>query len=318
MCCGCVLLVLLVLSVLICRASARTDMYNDLVSDVLSGGKTYYELLGVERDASVDAVKKAYRKLAATAHPDKSTEPDAAEQFQSVLRAYSVLKDDDARREYDFLLAHGVPYVERFGYNAQIVTRDIGLAPALLLALLLFSGIHWALKWGEFNRTWNAMRATADYDRLRAQHLKKRDLKLAYCAADAPTTARASALRTETLAAINEFETKMRDQVRAKCAPTWRDFLPVQLCYLALARHRRSKRTAAEIELDNAQRRGLTLGEYRRRLGEHVMALAQTGQLQPYIAQCTGVPQLLTDDDDDDGGGGGGEQANDDDENKSE
>ncbi len=294
-------------------------MYNDLVSDVLSGGPTYYELLGVERDASVDAVKKAYRKLAATAHPDKSTEPDAAELFQSMLRAYSVLKDDEVRREYDFLLAHGVPYVERFGYNAQIVTRDIGLGPALLLALLLFSGIHWALKWGEFNRTWEAMRSTADYDRLRAQHLKKRDLKLAYCSVDAPNTARASALRTETFAAINEFETKMRNQVRAKCAPTWRDFLPVQLCYLALACYRRSKRTAAEIELDNAQRRGLTLGEYRRRLGEHVMALARNGQLQPYIAQGTNVPQLLTDDDDnnnndDDGGGDDGEQANDDDE----
>lgn len=60
--------------------------------------KNYYKVLGVTKGASKQEIKKAYRKLAATHHPDKGGDE---EKFKEINEAYSVLGDDDKRREYD-------------------------------------------------------------------------------------------------------------------------------------------------------------------------------------------------------------------------
>lgn len=61
--------------------------------------KDYYQILGVERGASKDEVKKAFRKLAAQYHPDKKSGDEA--KFKEVSEAYAVLGDDKKRAEYD-------------------------------------------------------------------------------------------------------------------------------------------------------------------------------------------------------------------------
>jgi molecular chaperone DnaJ len=61
----------------------------------------HYEVLGVSRDASVDEVKKAYRKLARQLHPDVNPSPEAQEQFKLVTHAYDVLTDPVQRQNYD-------------------------------------------------------------------------------------------------------------------------------------------------------------------------------------------------------------------------
>ena len=64
--------------------------------------RDYYEVLGVEKNANADEIKKAYRKLAVKYHPDKNPgDKEAEEKFKEAAEAYSVLSDADKKARYD-------------------------------------------------------------------------------------------------------------------------------------------------------------------------------------------------------------------------
>jgi molecular chaperone DnaJ len=82
-----------------------------------------YAVLGVDRDADADTIKKAYRRLARQYHPDVNSDPGAAERFKEVSHAYEVLSDPEKRRVYDL---GGDPFgAGGFGQGAGFSFTDI-------------------------------------------------------------------------------------------------------------------------------------------------------------------------------------------------
>ena len=95
--------------------------------------RDFYEVLGISKDASADEIKKAFRKLAVTHHPDKEGGDEA--KFKEVSEAYEVLKDTTKRQRYDQFRHSGVggasggaggdPF-QGFGGGAQGMHFDFG------------------------------------------------------------------------------------------------------------------------------------------------------------------------------------------------
>jgi molecular chaperone DnaJ len=96
--------------------------------------RDYYEVLGVDRSADAETVKRAYRKLALQHHPDRNGgSPEAEVKFKELTEAYEVLRDSDKRAAYDRFGHAGVKGGGGAGYGAfsfhdalEIFMRDFG------------------------------------------------------------------------------------------------------------------------------------------------------------------------------------------------
>jgi DnaJ family protein C protein 10 len=90
-----------------------------------STGKDYYELLGVPKNANDREIRKAFKRLAVTMHPDKNqVDPDAHEKFVHLTKAYEVLKDAESRKKYDLYGEEGIKSSHQQTYHSWSYYRD--------------------------------------------------------------------------------------------------------------------------------------------------------------------------------------------------
>lgn len=81
-----------------------------------TSGESLYLTLGIDRDATSEQIRRAYRKLALRHHPDKNPgDPTAAERFGEISHAYNVLSDGEKRAIYDDHGSFGLFIAQQFG-----------------------------------------------------------------------------------------------------------------------------------------------------------------------------------------------------------
>jgi len=88
--------------------------------------KDYYAILGVPRNATLEQIKEAYRRLAKEYHPDKNPSPEAEERFKLINEAYQVLSDPAKRAEYDALydaMTSRAPVHEAAGKEESLASK---------------------------------------------------------------------------------------------------------------------------------------------------------------------------------------------------
>lgn len=113
-----------------------------LLQNADAEGKDFYTLLGVSRGATTREIRRAFKQLALTMHPDKNPgDPSAHEKFLQVNRAYEVLKDEDLRKKYDKYGEKGLEEQQGGRYESWNYYRyDFGIYDEDLEIITLDSG----------------------------------------------------------------------------------------------------------------------------------------------------------------------------------
>lgn len=113
-------------------------------------GKNYYNILGINRTANDDEIKKAYKRMALKYHPDKNDHPQAAEHFQEVAAAFEILSNKEKREVYDNYgeegLKYGIPQENVVQPSSDMVPFMCAVGGTVLFAFAAFKTFQYFTK----------------------------------------------------------------------------------------------------------------------------------------------------------------------------
>lgn len=122
------------------------------IEGLYCGTENCYDVLGVYRESSKADIAKAYRKLARQYHPDRYKGEDAETKFQLIATAYEVLKDDEQRADYDYMLDHPEEtYGHYYRYYRRQVAPKVDVRVVIAVSITVVSLLQYLHGWSRYN-----------------------------------------------------------------------------------------------------------------------------------------------------------------------
>ncbi|KAF7244645.1 hypothetical protein EYD10_09232 [Varanus komodoensis] len=143
-----------------------------LVEGLYCGKLVCYDVLGVSRDASKAEIARAYRQLALRYHPDRQREPDpdgrgvegAQEKFLLIATAYETLKDEETRKDYDYMLDHPEEYYSHYyHYYSRRLAPKVDVRIVILVTVCAISVFQFFSWWSSYNEAINYLATVPKY-----------------------------------------------------------------------------------------------------------------------------------------------------------
>eukprot|EP00118_Oscarella_pearsei_P028259 m.1779 g.1779 ORF g.1779 m.1779 type:complete len:329 (+) comp7831_c0_seq1:46-1032(+) len=124
-----------------------------LIEGLYCGKENCYDVLEITRDVSKSELGKAYRRLARKYHPDRNKAPKAEEKFFQIANAYEILKDEEARRDYDYMLDNPEEYYSHYYryYKHRVAPQvDVRVVIAGVITVVsIFQYLHRTWRYNE-------------------------------------------------------------------------------------------------------------------------------------------------------------------------
>ncbi|XP_022186203.1 dnaJ homolog subfamily C member 25 homolog [Nilaparvata lugens] len=122
---------------------------------IYCGLENCYDVLGVTRESTKSEIAKQYRRLAKTYHPDMHRDPDekieAANKFKEIANAYEILKDEESRNDYDYMLDHPEEvYSHYYRYYRRRVAPKVDARIVIAVTISLISAIQYYTSWKRY------------------------------------------------------------------------------------------------------------------------------------------------------------------------
>lgn len=133
-----------------------TFSFGQLLEGIYCGKENCYDVLGVTRTSTRTEIAKAYRKLARKYHPDMYRDPEdkkeAEIKFKIVATAYEILKDDESKTDYDYMLDNPQEYYAHYyRYYKRRSPKLVDVRLVLLVTISIVSIIQYYIAWERYN-----------------------------------------------------------------------------------------------------------------------------------------------------------------------
>ncbi|XP_046367674.1 dnaJ homolog subfamily C member 25 homolog [Haliotis cracherodii] len=219
--------------VLLLAAISCVDAF---IEGLYCGRENCYEILGVTRDSTKNDIVKAYRKMARKWHPDmhrgKEAKEKAAEMFQTIANAYEILRDEEQRVDYDYMLDNPDEYYSiYFNYYRRRMAPKVDIRIVIGVTITVVSVIQYWGAWNNYTTAINYLCREPKY-RTKAIDIAKSEGTLSANNNRRKKGKSKEELKEEEEAIIRQIIEEKMDIRGGYSRPSYRDILWIQLVFL--------------------------------------------------------------------------------------
>lgn len=140
----------------VCFLTIISSLEAQLLEGLYCGKNNCYDVVGVTREATKNEIAKSYRRLAKQFHPDlhrgEEAKEIAAENFKALATAYEILKDDESRADYDYMLDNPDEYYAHYyRYYRRRVAPKVDVRIVLFVTISIISIIQYFSSWQRYD-----------------------------------------------------------------------------------------------------------------------------------------------------------------------